>query len=87
MFDWLTPFAVVCGMALVAGYALLGCTWLIWRSEGALQDWAYHLAKTLLIVVLGFILLVSIWTPLIHDSDRRSAGSPGPTSCSCRPSR
>jgi cytochrome bd ubiquinol oxidase subunit II len=67
MFDWLTPFAVVCGVALVAGYALLGCTWLIWRSEGALQNWAYHLAKTLLIVVLGFILLVSIWTPLIHE--------------------
>jgi cytochrome bd ubiquinol oxidase subunit II len=67
MYDWLTPFAVVCGVALVAGYALLGCTWLIWRSEGSLQNWAYHLAKTLLIVVLGFILLVSIWTPLIHE--------------------
>ncbi|UEM24291.1 cytochrome d ubiquinol oxidase subunit II (plasmid) [Skermanella mucosa] len=67
MFDWLTPFAVVCGIALVAGYALLGCTWLIWRSEGSLQNWAYHLAKTLLIVVLGFILLVSIWTPLNHE--------------------
>ena len=67
MYDWLTPFAVVCGIALVAGYALLGCTWLIWRSEGALQDWAYHLAKILLIVVLGFILLVSIWTQLIHQ--------------------
>ena len=67
MFDWLTPFAVVCGIALVAGYALLGCTWLIWRSEGSLQNWAYHLAKTLLIVVIGFILLVSIWTPLIHE--------------------
>jgi cytochrome bd ubiquinol oxidase subunit II len=68
MFDWLTPFAVVCGLALIAGYALLGCTWLIWRSEGALQDWAYHLAKTLLCAVLGFILLVSIWTPLTNDS-------------------
>jgi cytochrome d ubiquinol oxidase subunit II len=67
MYDWLTPFAVVCGIALVAGYALLGSTWLIWRSEGSLQDWAYKLARTLLIVVLGFILLVSIWTPLIHE--------------------
>ena len=67
MYDWLTPFAVVCGIALVTGYALLGSTWLIWRSEGALQDWAYKLARTLLIVVLGFILLVSIWTPLIHE--------------------
>ena len=67
MFDWLTPFAR--GVRHGAGCRLCpaGRTWLIWRSEGALQDWAYHLAKTLLIVVIGFILLVSIWTPLIHD--------------------
>jgi cytochrome d ubiquinol oxidase subunit II len=68
MLDWLTSFAIVCGLALVAGYALLGCTWLIWRSEGALQDWAYALAKTLLIAVLAFIVVVSIWTPLLNDT-------------------
>ena len=66
-FDWLTPFAVVCGVALVAGYALLGCTWLIWRTEGSLQEWAYKLSKPLFLAVIGFIGLVSIWTPLIHE--------------------
>ena len=41
MLDWLTPFSVMTALALVLGYALLGCTWIIWRTEGALQDWAY----------------------------------------------
>src|SRR4029079_14676038 len=30
-FDWATPFALLCGLGLVAGYALLGATWLIFR--------------------------------------------------------
>ena len=33
-FDWATPFALLCGLGLVAGYALLGATWLIWKTEG-----------------------------------------------------
>jgi cytochrome d ubiquinol oxidase subunit II len=64
MLDWLTPFALLCGLALVSGYALLGCTWLIWRTEGELQAWAYGLANPLLLAVLGFVGAASIWTPL-----------------------
>jgi cytochrome d ubiquinol oxidase subunit II len=36
-FDWLTPFTVLCGVAVVVGYAWLGSCWLIWRTEGSLQ--------------------------------------------------
>ena len=32
--DWLTPFTLFCGFALVVAYALLGCTWLIMKTEG-----------------------------------------------------
>jgi cytochrome d ubiquinol oxidase subunit II len=64
MFDWLSPFAVMTGVALVAGYALLGCCWLIWKTEHELQDWAYRIAQPLLLAVLVFVGLVSIWTPL-----------------------
>jgi cytochrome bd ubiquinol oxidase subunit II len=64
MFDWLSPFAVMAGVALVAGYALLGCCWLIWKTEHELQDWAYRIAQPLLLAVLVFVGLVSIWTPL-----------------------
>jgi cytochrome d ubiquinol oxidase subunit II len=62
--DWLTPFSVTTGVALVAGYGLLGATWLIYRTEGQLQAWSYRAARSLLLVVLGFIVAVSIWTPL-----------------------
>jgi cytochrome d ubiquinol oxidase subunit II len=65
MFDWLSPFTLLCGLALISGYALLGCTWLIWKTEGELQAWARRLARPLLFAVLAFIGVVSIWTPLL----------------------
>ena len=40
--DWLTPFSILTGLALVVGYALLGATWLIMKTEGELRDRAYH---------------------------------------------
>ena len=32
--DWLTPFTVLTGFGLMAGYALLGSTWLIMKNRG-----------------------------------------------------
>jgi cytochrome d ubiquinol oxidase subunit II len=62
--DWLTPFSLMCGLAVVVGYALLGSTWLIMKTEGPVAQRARKIGVTLLLAVLGFILLVSIWTPL-----------------------
>ncbi|HEV7371573.1 cytochrome d ubiquinol oxidase subunit II [Arenibaculum sp.] len=70
MFDWLSLFSILCGVALVAGYGLLGATWLIWRSEGALQDWARAMSKRFLVAVLLFVLVVSAWTPLVNADIR-----------------
>ncbi len=64
--DWLTPFTVLCGVALVAGYALLGATWLVWRTEGALQQRCRRHALRLGVATLAFIVAVSIWTPLLN---------------------
>jgi cytochrome bd ubiquinol oxidase subunit II len=66
-FDWATPFAVVCGLGLVAGYALLGATWLIMKTEGNIADHARAKAKVLLIAVLAFMAIVSLWTPIAVD--------------------
>jgi len=66
-FDWATPFAVLCGLALVAGYALLGATWLIMKTEGSVATRARSQAKLLLLVVLGFMAIVSIWTPFAFE--------------------
>jgi cytochrome bd ubiquinol oxidase subunit II len=66
-FDWLTPFTVMTGLGVVAGYALLGVTWTIMKTEGRTQDWAFRLAPLLLVIVLGFFVMVSIWTPLTNE--------------------
>ena len=63
-FHWATPFALVCGLALVTGYGLLGATWLVMKTEGAVQDRARAHARLLLFAVLGFMAVVSLWTPL-----------------------
>ncbi|MBS7663974.1 cytochrome d ubiquinol oxidase subunit II [Pseudomonas lalucatii] len=64
--DWLTPFSLFCGLALIAAYALLGCTWLIMKTEGRLQRQMHDLARPLVFVVLAVTSIVSLWTPLAH---------------------
>src|SRR5262245_7439559 len=63
-FDWATPFALLCGLGVVAGYALLGATWLVMKAEGDLAGHARQQARMLLIAVLAFMAIVSLWTPL-----------------------
>jgi len=63
-FDWLTPFSLLTGLGLVATYALLGCGWLIAKTEGDLQRRLHRVVWPLTIVLLGFIVVVSLWTPL-----------------------
>jgi len=66
--DWLTPFSFLTGIALVAGYGLLGATFMIIKSENELQKRMVHFAKGLLVLISLFLVFVSIWTPL-HDQD------------------
>ena len=61
-FDWATPFALLCGLGVIAGYALLGATWLVMKAEGPIADRAREQAKKLLIAVLAFMVAVSLWT-------------------------
>ena len=60
--EWLTPFSCFTGFGLVIGYALLGAGWLIWKTEGPLQDQAYRFASRLGIALLIVIALVSLAT-------------------------
>jgi cytochrome d ubiquinol oxidase subunit II len=63
-FDWLTPFSILCGFAVVAGYALLGATWLLIKTEGSVAALARAHAKFLFGAVVLFMAVVSLWTPL-----------------------
>ena len=63
-FDFATPFALLTGVALVFGYALLGAGWLVMKTEGALQAWSRRAGRVCLVAVSGCIAAVSLWTPL-----------------------
>ncbi|RZN31021.1 cytochrome d ubiquinol oxidase subunit II [Bradyrhizobium sp. Leo121] len=63
--DWLTPFSVLTGISVLVGYALLGATWLVMKTEGALRDKAYQLSWALLFAMLGAIVAVSLATPFL----------------------
>jgi cytochrome d ubiquinol oxidase subunit II len=63
--DWLTPFSILTGLAVVVGYALLGATWLVMKTEGELRDEAYRLSWWLLFAMLAAIGAVSLATPFL----------------------
>lgn len=65
-FDWLTPFSVLTGLAVVVGYALLGATWLNMKTEGPLQIAMRQRAWWLGGATLGLIGVVSIITPFLQ---------------------
>jgi cytochrome d ubiquinol oxidase subunit II len=67
-FDWLTPFSILTGVALLFGYMLLGAGWLIIKTEGELQDWARRMGRISLVGVVIAIGIVSLWTPLVNES-------------------
>jgi cytochrome d ubiquinol oxidase subunit II len=62
-FGWFTPFSMFTGAALVVTYALLGCCWLIAKTEGDLQRRFYRIGWPLTVLQLATIAVVSIWTP------------------------
>jgi cytochrome bd ubiquinol oxidase subunit II len=65
--DWLTPFSLLTGASLCVGYALLGATWLIWKTEGEIQRDAIRFARWLLPAMLAALGLVSLATPFLEE--------------------
>jgi cytochrome d ubiquinol oxidase subunit II len=61
VFGWFTPFAVLCGVGLCVGYALLGACWLVRKSEDEVRDEAYHLIPYLAAALLAFLIVVLVY--------------------------
>ncbi|MEP7063936.1 MAG: cytochrome d ubiquinol oxidase subunit II [Betaproteobacteria bacterium] len=70
-FDWIRPFPLLTGVGLMFGYAMLGATWLVMKTEGDLQQKSRRQASLLLFGMLAFIVMVSIWTPFLNDQIAR----------------
>lgn len=66
-FDWISAFSIFTGLGLVVAYGLLGSTWLIMKTQGALQQRMYRIVPGLAWALLIVIGVISIWTPLLDE--------------------
>jgi len=60
-FGWFSPFAVLCGIGLCVGYALLGTCWLVRKCEDEVRDDAYRLIPYLSAALLVFLIVVLVY--------------------------
>lgn len=65
-FDWLTPYTLLTGLGTVAGYALLGATWLVWKLDGAGQAKARQLGKISALATIVLMGAVSLYNLVLN---------------------
>ncbi|MFP8967917.1 cytochrome d ubiquinol oxidase subunit II [Pokkaliibacter sp. CJK22405] len=68
--DWLSPFSILTGFAVMAGYALLACCYLRMKSRGDIAAKAGHLGRRLVVIVMIAMALVSLWTVIVSPDIR-----------------
>lgn len=66
--DWLSPFSLMTGVSVVIGYALLGGTWLIMKTEGEVQTKARRLSWVFGLGTIACIGIISLMTPFLEAS-------------------
>ena len=76
--DWLSPFSLLTGVALLTGYAALGAAWLNWKTEGGAQSHARRMVHLLVPAMIAMLIAVSAATPFLnYDYWRRWFDVPG----------
>jgi cytochrome d ubiquinol oxidase subunit II len=65
-FGWFSPFAVLCGIGLCVGYALLGASWLVKKCEGDVRHLAWRHIPWLAVSMLIFLIVVFIYALAEH---------------------
>lgn len=63
--DWLTPFALLVGIGVTSGYALLGASYLVIKTDGVLQSLHRCRARIAFILMVAAALGVTVWTPFL----------------------
>jgi cytochrome d ubiquinol oxidase subunit II len=57
-------FPLLCGMAMVSGYALLGSAWLIYKTDDATQTFGREVSRTAWLLTMSCFTVVCFWAPL-----------------------
>lgn len=66
-FSWASPFSIMTGVAVVMGYALLGSTWLVMKTDATTQAWARKVSKYVVLYVIIFMFAVSVSVPFLEE--------------------
>ena len=66
IFDWFSPFSVLVALGVLFGYVLLGATYLVVKTEGAAQRFAFVTAWIAGALMLAAAAGVSVWTPFVY---------------------
>jgi cytochrome d ubiquinol oxidase subunit II len=67
VWSWLSPFSTMVAMGVAAGYALLGGTYLIIKTQGKLQSINRKRSRWAAWIMLSAAAVVTIATPLLHS--------------------
>jgi len=70
IYEWMSPFALMCALGLICGYLLLGADYLIIKTTGELQKKFFQIAKKSQYLILFGFIIVSIWSPFLDSSIR-----------------
>ncbi len=66
VFSWLSPFALLCGVGLCLGYAMLGAGWLVLKTETAVREFSYTAMAITLCGVMVFLLAAAVSVFAMH---------------------
>jgi cytochrome d ubiquinol oxidase subunit II len=67
-YQWFNPFGVACALALIFGYGWLGANHLIAKTTGALQAKCFAISGKLQYLIVFFVVMVSVWSPLLDPA-------------------
>jgi len=74
----ITLLPLLCGVAMVAGYALLGSAWLIYKTDGATQIFGREVSRAAWLLTMAIFIFACFWTPLsVPEVARRWLTFPG----------
>lgn len=65
--DWANGFSIITGIGVIFGYALLGSTWVIMKTDDLTQNWARKVASYVLVYVVISMGIISISMPFVEE--------------------
>jgi cytochrome bd ubiquinol oxidase subunit II len=57
-------FPLLCGLAMVAGYSLLGAAWLVYKTDGITQTFTREVSRSVWLLTMATFVIACVWTPL-----------------------